>query len=46
MRVGSMGVREMRRDMGTPGDQGWVLGGTKRIMGAWGSDSEHGPKGV
>jgi len=31
--VGSTGVREMSRGMGTPGDQEWVLEGTKGIMG-------------
>jgi len=45
-RVGSTGVREMSRGMGTPGNQGWVLGGTKRIMGAWEPYSEYGQKGV
>jgi len=44
-RVGSKRVREMSRGMGTPGDQGWVLEGTKRIIGAWGSDSERGTGG-
>ena len=33
-RVGFTGVREMSRGMGTPGNQRWVLGDTKRIIGA------------
>jgi len=43
--VVSTGVREMSRGMGTPGNQEWVLGGTKRIIGIWEPYSEHGGKG-